>query len=61
MKKYLVKEHFVTTVAIEVEAENEDDAREKHIKAVVALSDNEYARQVAHNCSTIDWDIKEIK
>ena len=49
MPKYQYIQHIDTCVGVEVEASNEEEAREKAIIAMANMPDEEYNQQLASN------------
>jgi len=61
MAKYRVTESLASCLVTEVEANNEDEAKEAHIQKVAKMFTEQYAGEIAGNATTSDWEVEEIK
>ena len=61
MAKYRVTESLASCLVTEVEADNEDEAKEAHISKVAKMFTEQYAGEIAANATTTEWEIVEMQ
>ena len=61
MKKYKVIETFTVGLISEVEAENEEQAQEKHSERTDMLSSDCYANECDNGAGDSSYEIEEIR
>jgi len=60
MAKYRYLQHIDTHIEVKVEANNEDEAREKAVTVVVDMKDEDYNQQLAENAEPGEDFLTEV-